>query len=204
MPVGTGPFILTSYTKDAAIRYAANPNFWGGRPAIDTLIYAITPDAAIRWAKVKAGECDVMPFPNLADLPEMRATPGVQVMQQEGLNIGYIAFNVEKKPFGDKRVRQAINMAIDREAITEAVFAGAGTIAKNPLPPTMWSYNDAVKDYPYDPERARKLLADAGLASGFSTDLWAIRCSDPTTRTRNAWRRSSRPISPRSIFPLTS
>ena len=179
LPIGTGPFILTSYTKDAAIRYIANPNFWGGRPAIDTLIYAITPDASIRWVKIKAGECDVMPFPNLADLPAMRATPGVRVMQQEGLNIGYMAFNVEKRPFGDKRVRQAINMAIDRQAITDVVFAGAGTIAKNPIPPTMWSYNDAVKDYPYDPERARKLLADAGLANGFSTDLWAMPVQRP-------------------------
>jgi dipeptide transport system substrate-binding protein len=178
-PVGTGPFILTSYTKDAAIRYAANPDFWGGPSPIDTLIYSITPDAAIRWAKTKAGECDVMPFPNLADLPEMRATPGVRVMQQEGLNIGYMAFNVEKKPFGDKRVRQAINMAIDKKAITEAVFAGAGTIAKNPIPPTMWSYNDAVKDYPYDPEAARKLLAEAGLGEGFTTDLWAMPVQRP-------------------------
>jgi dipeptide transport system substrate-binding protein len=139
----------------------------------------VTSDPAVRWAKLRAGECDVMPFPNLADLPEMRKTPHVVVMQQEGLNIGYLAFNTEKKPFDDVRVRQAINMAIDRTAITDAVFNGAGTIAKNPIPPTIWSYNDAVKDYPYDPEAARKLLAKAGLGNGFSANLWAMPVQRP-------------------------
>jgi dipeptide transport system substrate-binding protein len=64
-------------------------------------------------------------------------------------------------------------MAVDRAAITASVFSGAGRIAKNPIPPTMWSYNDRVKDYPYDPALARRLMAEAGLANGFSADLWA-------------------------------
>ena len=178
-PVGTGPYVLQSYTKDATVRYVANPSYWGGTAPIDHLVYSVTIDPAVRWAKIKAGECDVMPFPNLADLPEMRRTPGVVLMQQEGLNIGYLAFNVEKKPFDEKRVRQAINMAIDRKAITDAVFSGAGTIAKNPIPPTIWSYNDEVKDYPFDPAQARKLLAAAGLANGFSTNLWAMPVQRP-------------------------
>ncbi len=178
-PIGTGPYILQGYTKDATVRYVANPTYWDGAAPIDHLVYSVTPDPAVRWAKLRSGECDVMPFPNLTDLPEMRKTPGVVVMQQEGLNIGYLAFNVEKKPFDDRRVRQAINMAIDRKAITEAVFAGAGTIAKNPIPPTIWSYNDEVKDYAYDPDQARKLLADAGLANGFAANLWAMPVQRP-------------------------
>ena len=179
VPIGTGPFILTSYVQDATIRYSANPDYWGGKAAIDRLVYAIAPDAAVRWAKLKAGECDVMPFPILADVTTMRQTPHISVLQQAGLNIGYLAFNVEKKPFDDKRVRQALNMAIDRKTITAAVFAGSGVIAKNPIPPTMWSYNDAVVDYPFDPEMAKKLLAQAGLAAGFSTDLWAMPVQRP-------------------------
>ena len=70
------------------------------------------------------------------------------MLEQEGLNVGYLAFNVEKKPFDDKRVRQALNMAINKSAIIDAVFQGAGKAAKNPIPPTIWSYNDATKDYP--------------------------------------------------------
>jgi dipeptide transport system substrate-binding protein len=178
-PVGTGPYILQGYTKDATVRYVVNPIYWGGTAPIDHLVYAVTPDPAVRWAKLRSGECDVMPFPSLADLPEMRKTAGVVVMQQEGLNIGYLAFNIEKKPFDDRRVRQAINMAIDRKAITDSVFSGAGTIAKNPIPPTIWSYNDGVKDYPYDPGQAHKLLAEAGLANGFSAALWAMPVQRP-------------------------
>jgi dipeptide transport system substrate-binding protein len=178
-PVGTGPYILAGYSKDSQVRYVANPQYWGGKAAIDRLIYSVTPDSEIRWAKLRAGECDVIPFPNLVDLPEMRRTPGVTVLQQAGLNIGYLAFNVTKKPFDDRRVRQAINMAIDRKAITEAVFGGTGIIAVNPIPPTMWSYNDKVQDYPYDPAQAHRLLAEASLADGFTADLWAMPVQRP-------------------------
>ncbi|HKF70697.1 MAG TPA: ABC transporter substrate-binding protein, partial [Stellaceae bacterium] len=84
-----------------------------------------------------------------------------------------------KKPFDDKRVRQAINMAINKRAILDAVYLGAGVPAKNPIPPTMWSYNDDVKDYPYDPAKAKQLLADAGLKDGFETDLWWMPVQRP-------------------------
>ena len=87
-------------------------------------------------------------------------------MQQEGLNIGYLAMNTTKPPFNDVRVRRAVNMAIDKAAIIEAVYQGAGVVAKNPIPPTMWSYNDAIQDYPYDPDAAQKLMVEAGLRGG--------------------------------------
>jgi dipeptide transport system substrate-binding protein len=177
-PVGTGPFQLVAYQKDAVIRYQANPDYWAGKAPLDNLIFAITPDASVRWQKVQAGECHVMPYPNPADLDSIRANPDVQLLEQEGLNVGYLAFNTEKEPFGDKRVRQALNMAINKEAILEAVFQGAGTVAKNPIPPTIWSYNEEVQDYPYDPEQAKALLEEAGV-SNLSTDIWAMPVQRP-------------------------
>ena len=116
----------------------------------------------MRWAKLQKGECHVMPYPNPADLDAIRKDPNVTVLEQPGLNIGYLAFNTTKKPFDDVRVRKAINMAIDKKAIIDAVYLAPGIAAKNPIPPTMWSYNDAIKDDPYDPEAAKKLLAEAG------------------------------------------
>jgi dipeptide transport system substrate-binding protein len=160
------------------IRYKAHPDYWQGKEAIDDLVYAITPDNSVRWQKVKAGECHLMPYPNPADLEAMAQDPSINLMQQEGLNVGYLAFNVEKKPFDDKRVRQALNMAINKQAIMDAVFQGAGSIAKNPIPPIMWSYNESTKDYPYDPEGAKKLLAEAG-ASGLKTNIWAMPVQRP-------------------------
>lgn len=178
-PVGTGPFQLTSYQKDAIIRYKANPDYWAGKASIDKLVFAITPDAAVRYAKLKAGECQVMPYPNPADIASIKKDPNITLLQQEGLNVGYLAFNTEKKPFTDVRVRQALNMATNKQAIIDAVFQGAGKIAKNPIPPTIWSYNDAVKDYPYDPAKAKALLAEAGYPNGFTTDIWAMPVQRP-------------------------
>jgi len=180
-PIGTGPFEFVSYQKDAIIRYKAFDKYWGGRPKIDNLVYAITRDATARYAKLKTGECQVMAFPKPADLDAMKQDPALALQQKEGLNIGYIAFNVEKKPFDDKRVRQALNYATNKEAILKAVYQGNGKVAKNPIPPILWGYNDAVQDYPYDPAKAKELLAQAGHPNGFDVDLWYL----PVTRPYN-------------------
>src|SRR5947207_592520 len=178
-PIGTGPFYLVRYIKDAVIRYKAFPQFWGGKAKIDDLIFSITPDASVRWAKLQKGECHVMPYPNPADLDSIRKDPNVVVLEQPGLNVGYLAYNVTKKPFDDVRVRKAVNMAINKKAIIDAVYLSAGVVAKNPIPPTQWSYNNAIKDDPYDPAAAKKLLADAGYPNGFTTDLWAMPVQRP-------------------------
>lgn len=178
-PIGTGPFYLVQYQKDAVIRFKAFPQYWGGKAKIDDLVFAITPDASVRWAKLQKGECHVMPYPNPADLDAIRKDPNVQVLEQPGLNVGYLSYNTTKKPFDDVRVRKALNMAINKKAIIDGVYLSTGVAAKNPIPPTMWSYNDAVKDDPYDPEAARKLLAQAGFPDGFSTDLWAMPVQRP-------------------------
>ena len=177
-PVGTGPFQLVAYQKDAVIRYKAHPDYWAGKAKIDNLVFAITPDANVRYQKLKVGECHVMPYPNPADLETMKSDPQIQLLEQEGLNVGYLGFNVEKKPFDDKKVRQALNMAINKQAIIDVIFQGAGKAAKNPIPPTIWSYNDAVEDYPYDPEQAKKLLAEAGVTD-LKTNIWAMPVQRP-------------------------
>ncbi len=178
-PVATGPFMFRGYQKDATIRYEANPDYWRGKAPIDRLVFVITPDASVRYAKLKAGECHVMPYPNPADLEDMRTQDTITLMQQEGLNVGYLGFNTEKEPFSDVKVRQALNYAIDKKAIIDAVYQGAGSPAKNPIPPTIWSYNDDVQDYPYDPEKAKALLAEAGYPDGFTTDIWAMPVQRP-------------------------
>jgi dipeptide transport system substrate-binding protein len=178
-PSGTGPFILVDYQKDAVIRYNANTNYWEGKPKIDKLVFAITTDASVRYAKLLAGECQIMPYPNPADIKAMQANAALTVMEQQGLNVGYLAFNTEKPPFDNKLVRQALNYAVNKQAILDAVFQGAGEAAKNPIPPTIWSYNDDVKDYPYDPAKAKELLAQAGFPSGFETDIWAMPVQRP-------------------------
>ena len=178
-PLGTGPFMLVQYQKDAIIRYKAFPQYWRGKAKIDDLIFSITPDASVRWAKLQKGECHVMPYPNPADLDAIRKDSNVTVLEQPGLNVGYLAYNTTKKPFDDVRVRKAINMAIDKKAIVSAVYLSTGIPAINPIPPTQWSYNKSIKDDAFDPAAAKKLLAAAGFPNGFTTDLWAMPVQRP-------------------------
>ena len=178
-PIGTGPFSFVAYQRDATIRYRRFDGFWGPKAKLDALVYSINKDPAVRLAKLRANECQVSAYPAPADLPGIRADASLKLLDQPGLNIGYLAFNAQKKPYDDKRVRQALNMAIDKKAIIDAVYLGAGQPAKNLIPPTMWSYDDAVQPWPFDPNAAKKLLADAGYPEGFETDLWAMPVQRP-------------------------
>lgn len=178
-PIGTGPFILAQYKKDSIIRYVAHNAYWEGKAKIDRLVFSITPDASVRYAKLQKGECHHMPYPNPSDVAAMKKDSNLKVLQSNGLNVGYLAFNVTKAPFDNQLVRQALNMATNKEAIIDAVYQGAGEVAKNPIPPTMWSYNDNVVDYDFNPAEAKALLAEAGFPNGFETDLWAMPVQRP-------------------------
>lgn len=177
-PLGTGPFEFVAYQTDAVIRYRAHEDYWNGKQKIDDLVFAITPDASVRYQKLQAGECHLMPYPNAADVESMKADPNLKVMEQEGLNVAYLGYNTQQEPFDDPKVRKALNMAINKEAIVEAVFQGQATPAKNPIPPTMWSYNDDIEDDPYDPEQAKKMLEEAGVTN-LSMKVWAMPVSRP-------------------------
>lgn len=177
-PVGTGPFQLVAYQKDAVIRFKAHPEYWDGKAAIDNLVFAITPDASVRYQKLKAGECHVMPYPNPADIAAMGKDPDINLLQQEGLNVGYLAYNTTMAPFDNPKVRKALNKAINKQAILDAVFQGAGKAAKNPIPPTIWSYNEAVKDDSYDPAAAKKMLVDQGVTN-LKMKIWAMPVQRP-------------------------
>ena len=178
-PVGTGPFVFGGYEKDQTVRFKSNPTFFRGKPALDNLIFSITTDSSVRFQKLKTGECQFMFGPAFQDLKAMKADPKLQVVSGEGLNIGYLSMNVEKKPFDNVKVRQAVNFALNRKAYIDAVYMGNGVVAKNPMPPSMWSYNNAIKDYDYNPEKSKALLKEAGLPDGFETDLWTMPVERP-------------------------
>jgi dipeptide transport system substrate-binding protein len=177
-PIGTGPFQFVGYQKDSVIRYKRNAAYWRGASKLDNLVFAITPDNSVRYQKLKAGECHVMPYPNPADIAGMKADPAITMMEQEGLNVGYLAYNSTQKPFDNPKVRKALNMAIDKKAIIDVVFQGSGQAAKNPIPPTMWSYNNSIQDDPYDPEGAKKMLAAEGVRN-LSMKVWAMPVQRP-------------------------
>ena len=179
-PIGTGPFEFVGFQPEVAVRYRAFADYWGGKAADR---HAGLLDHAERLRAPHQAEGRRMPRHGVPDArrprrDRSRSEPEVSV-EQEGFNIGYLAMNTSKPPFDDVRVRRAINMAIDKAAIIEAVYQGAGVVAKNPIPPTLPAYNDDIEDYPYDPAAAQQLMIEAGLAEGFDTDLWYIPVSRP-------------------------
>lgn len=184
-PVGTGPFALREYHPNRRIVYRAHAEYWGAKTPIDELVFAITPNSKERLAKLKSGECHVLPPLATAAAGILNKANDFKILQKPGLDVGYLAFNTRKAPFDNLKVRQALSMAINKTAIVAEVFQGAAVAAKNPLPPTVWSYHDGMADYPYDVEQAKALLAEAGYPAGFETDLWAppvARPYDPQPR----------------------
>ncbi len=177
-PIGTGPFTFVAYQKDAVIRYAANADYWKEASPLENLVFAITPDASVRYQKMKAGECHVMPYPNPADLEAMGSDEDINLLQQEGLNVGYLAYNTQVAPFDNPKVRKALNMAIDKNAIIDVVFQGAGVVAKNPIPPTIWSYDESTVDDAYDPDAAKAALEAEGVTD-LSMKIWAMPVQRP-------------------------
>ena len=184
-PVGTGPFKFIEWVKGDHITLEKWDGYWGPKPKIDRLIFKVIPDASARFLALQKGEVQGMEFPNPDDLKKIEQNKDLTILSKPGLNVGYLAMNMGKdtpgfqKPFGDVRVRQAIEYAINKKAIVDHLYKGTAIVAKNPIPPTLWGYNDAIQDYPYNPEKAKELLKEAGYPKGFKTNLWAMPVSRP-------------------------
>lgn len=187
-PVGTGPFVFKSYQKDSNIRYTGNKDYWKPEDVkIDNLIFAITTDPSVRIQKLKKNECQITLFPRPADLKALEADKDLKLPNQAGFNLGYIAYNVMDKvkgsdqpnPLADLRVRQALDMSVNKQQIIDSVYQGAGQLAVNAMPPTQWSYDTTIKDAKYDPEKAKTLLKEAGVKEGTEIVLWAMPVQRP-------------------------
>ncbi len=179
-PIGTGPFVFSRYQKDAVIRYKGNKDYWKPDDVkIDNLIFAINTDASVRMQKLKAGECHVTLNPRPADVDSLQKEANLLMPEQAGFNVGYIAYNVTHPPFEKLEVRQALDMAVNKQAILDAVYQKTGQLAVNGMPPTQWSYNEDIKDPAFDPEKAKALLKQAGVKEGTEITLWAMPVQRP-------------------------
>ncbi|TQV84974.1 ABC transporter substrate-binding protein [Aliikangiella coralliicola] len=179
LPVGTGPFKYRRYLKDSVIRYNAHASYWQGKTAIDNLIFSITPDASVRYQKLKKGECDIAVYPSPADIASIQKNEKLELRELDGLNIGYLAMNTEKPPFNNLSVRRAIAHALDKQSYINAIYLGKAKPAINPYPSTVWSYHEDIDTYEYNPQKARQLLKEAGFDKGFKTTLWTLPVSRP-------------------------
>ncbi len=171
-PIGTGPFKLAKWVPGDRIEFTANDSYWGGKPAASNLVIRQVPEGSTRVATLLAKEVAIseeLPIDLLSTVDESKDAAVVAVESTVGL---LLTFDTRKPPFNDARVRQAMNLAIDKQAILERLLMGRGTVLQGQmLTSNTFGFNPDVKAFPYDPEKAKKLLAEAGYPKGFKTAI---------------------------------
>jgi peptide/nickel transport system substrate-binding protein len=169
-PAGTGPFKFVEAVRNDHITVDANPDYWGGKPKVDRIIFRIIPESSTRLLALERNEVHILADIPPADYQRVEKNPALKLYKEAGLTILGVAMSNDLGPFKDKRVRQAMNYAVDKDAINKGLYGGA-TTASQGMPPVLWGYSQKVKPYPYDVNKAKALLKDAGFPNGFSTEM---------------------------------
>ena len=172
-PVGTGPYRFVEWVPNDHIAFAANPNYWRGKPKTAHIIYRQVPEGSARTAMLKTGEIDIAMNVAPSDLAALKADPNVTVVQRDSVVQVTSEMRQSKPPFSIKAVRQAMNYALDKEGIVKSIMYGAGRAADSPGLPGEWGYV-GLKPYTYDPIKAKALLAQAGYPNGFEGNLFYV------------------------------
>ena len=170
-PVGTGPFKFVEWKKDEYIVLERNEDYWGEKPAIDKVIWKVVPDISTRFLELQSGQVHAIKGLAPNQIEKVESNDKMVLHQVPGANIFHLVFNCDKEPVDDVRVRQAIAYGVNLDKLVRGVYEGLGTVASSSLPPTVFGYADHVEPYPYDPEKARELLKEAGYEDGLSVTL---------------------------------
>ncbi|XKH51709.1 ABC transporter substrate-binding protein [Chryseomicrobium palamuruense] len=179
-PVGTGPFKFVEWKRNDSITIEKFEDYWQeGFPKLDRVVFRAIPDNSARLNALLTGEIDLADGVNPSDGASIEGDAALQLFERPSMNIGYLGLTNTRPPFDNVLVRQAMNHAIDKQAIVDAFFEGRAEVAVNPMPPSISGYNDQIEGYDYDPERAKELLAEAGLPDGFEMELWAMPVPRP-------------------------
>lgn len=161
-PSGTGAFRFEEWESNAKVVVSRNSDYWGGAPALEAVVFRPITDSNTRVAEMLSGGIDVMvevPPDNVAQFDGN----GYRLYQQAGPHVWFLILNAKEGPFQDKRMRQAVNYAIDKERLVENVLQGTAAVAAGPTPPAFaWAYNDELQPYPFDPDKARQLIQESG------------------------------------------
>ena len=160
-PIGSGPYKLRSWQHGVQSVLDANPSYWRGKPPFQTVIFRVVPDESTRVADLRAGHADIIRQLSPDDAQALKSDRQLQVLATPTERLGYLFVNTQWGPGKDLRVRQAMALAIDREAIISALLEGYGKPVREMLTPASFGYGLAIKPWPFDPRRARALIAEA-------------------------------------------
>jgi peptide/nickel transport system substrate-binding protein len=172
-PVGTGPFQFVEWVPNDHVTVRRFDGYHGTPAKIDELILRVVPEASSREAMLAAGEADIVVSPPSESLPTLQENPDFEVIVYDSLSQVTSEMRQTQPPFSVKEVRQAMNYAIDSQAIIDTIMNGLGRLCDSPAPPNVWGAVQ-FEPYPYDPERARELLAEGGYPDGFQGNLFYV------------------------------
>ena len=178
-PVGTGPFMFKEYRQHDQVILEANPNYWRGKPKVDRLIFKIYPSNQAAILGIRNGDAHILADFSIQALSAVQGDPNIEVINSPGLVVSGVNIPVNKAPFDDKRVRQALNYAVDKEGINRGLYQGLAETLNSPLPKAQWGNNPSLEPYAYDPEKAKALLAEAGVEPGTKINLLTFNAPRP-------------------------
>ncbi|GAA3890727.1 peptide ABC transporter substrate-binding protein SapA [Gibbsiella dentisursi] len=175
-PVGTGPFMLNEYRSGQYIRLARNQAYWKGLPRMAQVVIDLGAGGTGRLSKLLTGECDVLAYPAASQLSILRDDPRLRLTLRPGMNIAYMAFNTEKPPFNNVKIRRAVALAINNQRLMQSIYYGTAETAASILPRASWAYDNDAHITEYNPALAREMLRQAG-AEQLHLKLWVPTAS---------------------------
>ncbi|PWC22361.1 peptide ABC transporter substrate-binding protein SapA [Brenneria roseae subsp. roseae] len=175
-PVGTGPYRLNEYRNGQYIRLTRNDAYWRGQPRMSQVVVDLGSGGTGRLSKLLTGECDVLAYPAASQLTILRNDPRLRLSLRPGMNVAYLAFNVRKSPLDNRRIREAIALAINNDRLMQSIYYGTAETAASILPRASWAYDNESQITEYNPEKSRRILQDLGI-TGLSLRLWVPSAS---------------------------
>lgn len=171
-PVGTGPYSFKEWIPGTKLTVVKNDKYWGTQAQYNSITFKAVKEDGSRVAMIQTGEADfIYPVPTM-QIDKLKADKNISIQQGPSMVVRYVSMNVNKKPFDNIKVRQALNYAIDKKAFAQVVFNGFSAPMKSIIAPNVQFYSEQ-KQYDYDIEKAKQLLKEAGYADGFKTTLWS-------------------------------
>ncbi len=176
-PVGTGPFTFVKWVKDDQFVFERNEDYWGEKAKVKKIVLKSIPEPSARLMALQSGAVDIADDLDPDSIKLVEKNANLAMIKRPSVNVGYLALNTEKPYLKDPKVRIGLSHAIDKNAIIQAIFQGMAIPAKNPFAPSIWSYNDSIQPYEYDPAKAKKMLKEAGFDFSRELELWAMPVS---------------------------
>jgi peptide/nickel transport system substrate-binding protein len=169
--VGSGPFALKSWNRGTELTLEANENYWDGRALLDQVIYHPIAEDLVRVTRLNTGQTDLIVDVDPDSIAGLESDINFNVIQQIGPHVWWVGLNTNKAPFDNVKVRQAVNFAVDNEAIVNDILKGTGVVSNQPLAPVLPGHNDNLESYAYNPQKAKELLEEAGYPDGFTINF---------------------------------